>query len=96
MYEKIYGGSYECPHCKQQISYVNINPSTVIKEFANNYYLEKDECGHYSESGRFCVLVKYDDFLENPKRYIDMAYNKTKQPIANKVQFKNIDHQGKY
>ena len=96
MYEKIYGGTYECPHCKQTISYVNINPSTVIKEFANNYYLEKDDCDHYGENGRFCVLVKFDDFMKNPILCIDKAYNKTLEPIAKKVKFKNIEHVGKY
>lgn len=96
MYSKIYGGSYECPHCHQKISYVYINPSTTIKEFSENYYLRSDICGHYFEDGRFCVLVKYDDFMANPKQYIDQAYEKVNQPIAKYVHFRDIKHAGKF
>ena len=96
MYNKIYGGSYECPHCHQRISYVYINPSTTIKEFSENYYLRSDTCGHYFEDGRFCVLVKYDDFMANPKQYIDQAYDKVNQPIAKYVHFRDIKHYGRF
>ena len=96
MYNSVFGGRYECPHCHDIVSYVNIDPSTVIKEFCENYYLHEGECGHYDESGRFCVLVKYDDFMKEPESYIDKAYNKTKEPIAEEVHFRDISHAGKY
>lgn len=93
MYDKIYGGSYTCPKCGETINIVNINSDTVIKEFAENYYLNpncKNE--HYDESGRFCVLVKYDDFIKSPDKYIDQAYNKTNEDICKLVHWRDIDH----
>ena len=95
MYNRVFQGSYECPHCHQMINSVKIDCSTTIKEFCENYYLLADECGHYSEDGRFCVLAKYNDFINNPKQYIEKAYEKTKQPISKKVHYKDITHRGK-
>ena len=95
MYDAVYGQSYQCEHCHQTIKIVNIGPSTTIKEFSENYYLHKGKCGHYSEENRFCVLAKYDDFIKNPKHYIDLAYDKINQPIAKEVHYKDITHQGK-
>lgn len=92
MYSKVYGGSYKCSHCGKTINYVNLQ-DTVIKEFSENYYLESD-CtdGHCSENGHYCVLVKYDDFMENPNYYIDKAYDKRDEDINKKVHWKDIDH----
>lgn len=96
MYSTIYGGSYICQHCGKEISLVKINSNTVIKEFAENYYL-KPNCtnGHCDDSGRYCVLVKYDDFIKNPNKYIDRAYDKTNEDISNSVHWKDIDHEYK-
>ena len=48
----------------------------MIKEFSENYYLRPNcDDGHCDQSGRFCVLVKYDDFMENPDKYINKAYD---------------------
>lgn len=95
MYDRIYGGTEICPHCGKLVNYVNINPSTVIKEFSENYYLSKGDCDHFGEEDRFCVLAKYNDFMKDPKKYIDMAYDKLGQPIAKKVHFRDIEHKGK-
>lgn len=93
MYDKIYGGSYTCSNCKKSVNVVNINPSTVLKEFSENYYLNPDDCGkHYNESGRYCVLVKYDDFMNDPDTYIEKAYNKTNEKISESVHWKDIEH----
>ena len=93
MYDTIYKGSYICPHCGSTINYVDINERTVIKEFHQNYYLKSDCSGnHYSDSGRFCVLVKYDDFMQNPEKYIDEAFEKTNDPISNMAHWSDIDH----
>ena len=68
----------------------------MIKEFSENYYLSPNcENGHCDESGRFCVLVKYDDFIKNPDKYIDKAYDKTSADINDSVHWKDIDHEYK-
>lgn len=96
MYGVVFKGTYECSHCHQTIEHVNINPSTVVKEFCENYYLVKDDCDHYGYDGRFCVAVKYEDFMEKPEKYIDQAFKKTNEPISKKVHFRDITHDGKY
>lgn len=93
MEEIIYGSSRNCPTCNQQINVVNISPETVIKEFAENYYLDPDNCGHYDESGRFCVLVRYNDFMENPNLYINKAYDKVDTKINESVHWRDIEHE---
>ena len=92
----IYGGSYKCEHCQQIINVVCIDDSTVIREFSKNYYLKPDRCGHYSEDGRFCVLCRYSEFMNNPEKYIDRAYDKLNEPIAKCVTYKGINHRGNY
>lgn len=42
------------------------------------------KCAYYEED-RFCVLVKWDDFKKNPNNYIEQAFNKRTQPIADEV-----------
>ena len=96
MEQKVYGGSYKCEHCQQLVNVVNINDSTVIREFFKNYYLKADQCGHYSEDGRFCVLCKFDDFMNDPDKFINMAYDKINKPIAKYVTYRGIEHKGKY
>lgn len=93
MYDAIYGSSFTCSHCGKTISIVNINQNTVIKEFSENYYLDPD-CteGHCNEDGRFCVLVRYDDFMKRPDEYINKAFNKLNEPINNQVHWRDINH----
>lgn len=92
MYNKIYCGDYICSCCGQKISIVNINDSTVIKEFGKNYYLRKrSECNHYSENDRYAVLVKYCDFMSNPDYYIELAFQKREEEISNYVRVRNFD-----
>ena len=93
MYDDIYCGSYTCSHCGKTVNTVKINPNTVIKEFSENYYLNSScDDGHCDESERFCVLVKYDDFIKSPDYYIDKAYEKTNSKINKSVHWKDIDH----
>lgn len=85
MYSAIYKGTYLCSTCHKNHNWVAINDDTVIKEFSRNYYLNNHgNCG-YSEDDRYCVLVKWDDFKINPNQYIDEAYKKRGQEIANDV-----------
>lgn len=74
----------ECSICGEQHNIININDRTVIKEFSYNYYLPTNKCA-WSETDRYCVLVSWNDFLEDPNHYIEMAFSKRDAPIASKV-----------
>lgn len=86
MYDKIYKGKYTCSECGQKHNFVNINNDTTIREFNYNYYLplSDDKCA-WSESDRYCVLVKWDDFVESPNTYIEKAFNKRNDDIVSKI-----------
>lgn len=86
MYDKIYKGKYTCSECGQKHNFVNINNDTTIREFNYNYYLplSDDKCA-WSESDRYCVLVKWDDFVASPNNYIEKAFNKREDDIASKI-----------
>lgn len=87
MYDVIYQGSHICDKCGHTHNWVNINDNTVIKEFSANYYIKplpNGKCAWYEED-RYCVLVKWDEFKDNPNKYINDAFNKRSQQIASKV-----------
>lgn len=93
MYDKIYGGSYICSQCRSVVSIVKVDDSTVLREFSQNYYLASTcKDGHCSEDERYCVLVKYDDFMKDPQFYIDKAFEKTNAYISDLVHWKDIEH----
>ena len=85
MYDSIYKGSYTCSTCGKSHNWVTIGDSTVIKEFSANYYTEPHNGCSWSEDERYCVLVKWDDFVKSPDTYIDKAFNKRDADIAKKV-----------
>ena len=85
MYEKIYKGSYQCSRCGGTHNWVAIRDNTVIKEFSANYYLNSHGKCSYTEDDRYCVLVKWDEFKQTPNDYIEQAFNKRSQSIANDV-----------
>ena len=90
MESKIFGDRYICSTCHEYHNFVAINDDTVIKEFSANYYLKKDLGCAYSKNGRFCVLVRYSDFMNDPDEYINMAYDKLEQPICNEVHWRDL------
>lgn len=93
MDSKIYGGSYTCSHCGENVRVVQLNDSTVLREFSQNYYLNpKCKDGHCAEDERYCVLVKYEDFMINPQSYIDKAFDKTNAEISKLVHWRDIEH----
>lgn len=94
MYKEIYKGTDTCPHCGNRYNIVLINDDTVIREFSENYYLISDNknCNHYGEDGRYCVLCRFDEFIDNPESFIDKAYDKSKSKIADSVHYKDINH----
>lgn len=85
MYDSIYGGNYTCQTCGYIHSYVNINDYTVIKEFSVNYYIKPHSGCCWTEDERYCVLVRWDDFVSNPDSYINNAFDKRDSDIAKKV-----------
>ena len=85
MYSTIYKGTESCVVCKGSHNIIDINDSTVIKEFGRNYYLNNHGKCAYSEEDRYCVLVKWEDFATAPNVYIEKAFNKRGQPIADDV-----------
>ena len=85
MNEKIYKGLKSCNICNGSHNIVDINDHTVIKEFSRNYYLNNHGKCAYSEDDRYCVLVKWADFKASPNNFIEQAFNKRSQPIADDV-----------
>lgn len=84
MYDRIFKGSEVCSVCGKSHNIVCINDSTVVKEFSYNYYIPKDGCS-WSEEDRFCVLVKWNDFVKNPELYINKAFDKRSSLISAKT-----------
>lgn len=76
------------------VTSLNLNDSTVIREFSENYWLKKNACGHFGDNGRFAVLCRYSEFMNDPETYIEAAFEKTKQDISNLVHYKDIAHKG--
>ena len=90
MYQKIYQGSGVCNVCGKSHDYVNINDSTVIREFSANYYMQPHDRCSWGEDDRYCVLVKWDDFITSPEQYIEQAFNKRTSKVVEKVRIKSL------
>ena len=90
MYDMIYKGNYKCATCGGTHSTVVIGDSTVIREFSRNYYIEPHSGCAWSENERYCVLVKWDDFIQNPEQYVNEAFDKRTSDIAGKVKIRNL------
>ena len=90
MYDRVYKGSYQCQTCGNMHNTVVIGDSTVIREFSANYYIEPHFGCAWSENERYCVLTKWDDFLTDPERYVNVAFDKRTSDIASKVKVRNF------
>lgn len=90
MYSKIYKGSYLCTHCNKTHNSVNINDNTVIREFSKNYYITPHNGCAWSQEDRYAILVKWEDFYNNPEKFINEAFEKRTEEIANKVKIYNL------
>lgn len=87
MTNNIFKGNQICSKCGNLHNIVEINDDTVIKEFSYNYYIPNDKCA-WSEEDRYCVLVKWEDFCIYPELYIEKAFQKRNEPIAQKTKVK--------
>ncbi len=86
IYDKIYKGQQACSQCFKNHNIVVINENTTIREFSYNYYLPLDNGEHvWSEDDRYCVLVKWEDFIVSPNKYIEQAFKKRTSDIAKKI-----------
>lgn len=86
VYNKIYKGQQACSQCFKNHNIVAINENTTIREFSYNYYLPLDNGEHvWSEDDRYCVLVKWEDFIVSPNKYIEQVFNKRTSDIAKKI-----------
>ena len=85
MYDRIYKGEEQCLICGSNHNIVRVNDDTTIKEFNYNFYIPKDNGCCWSEEERYCVLVKWEDFENNPEKYIDDAFNKRNSEISRKT-----------
>lgn len=86
IYESVYKGNQTCADCGEQHNIVNINSETTVTEFHYNFYLPLSPNKHvWSEDDRYCVLVKWDDFIKIPNRYIDQAFDKRSSDIVKKI-----------
>ena len=81
---RIFKGSVRCSQCGSSHNCVAIGDRTVVSEFSYNYYIPNGKCC-YEEDERYCVLVKWNDFCAEPDKYIDDAFRKRSDPIADKV-----------
>lgn len=85
MYDAIFKGLQACSSCGGNHDVVAINSNAVIDEFGKNYYLKKSHDCYYAEEDRYCVLARWNEFMANPNYYIEKAFNKRNQPIADDV-----------
>ena len=84
MYEKIYLGQSTCLTCNKVHTQVNLDNSVTISNFSYNFYIPDGKCS-YPDEDRYCVLVKWNDFIQEPEKYIEQAYAKRDQPISKKL-----------
>jgi len=87
MTTSIYLGSNNCVICGGSHSIIKIDDQTVVKEFSYNYYIPNNKCS-WSEEDRFCVLVSWEDFCNNPNHFIDQAFDKRTHQISNYIKVK--------
>lgn len=87
MTNSIYTGSGVCRVCGNTHTYVNVTDNTTIKEFSYNYYIPNNKCA-WNEDDRYCVLVKWEEFIEKPEDYINQAFDKRTHTIATKTKVK--------
>lgn len=84
MDSSVYGGTYICQQCEGSHNLVRVDDSRVVREFGYNYYIPNSKCSH-SEDDRYCVLVRWADFVEAPEVYIEKAFAKRGSAIASKT-----------
>lgn len=85
MYSKVFTGPYTCATCARTHNGVAINDESTVREFSYNYYIPEEGKCSYSEEDRYCVLVKWDDFIQSPEAHIEKAFEKRDKDISKKI-----------
>jgi hypothetical protein len=73
-----------CGICGGAHDIVKLDDEIVIKELSYNYYIPHNKCAHY-EDDRYCILVSWENFKQDPNKYIEEAFLKREHPISNKI-----------
>lgn len=82
MYESVFRGSYVCTNCGNSHNGIFINDTTTIKEFSMNYYIPKLGKCSWTDDERYCILVRWDLFINDPNTYIELAFEKRNSLIS--------------
>lgn len=85
MYDAIYTGFNNNGDAK-----LDLSDNTVIREFGANYFIKPHEGNVWWENERYCILAKWDDFVLNPDKYINKAFDKRFSDIAKKIKIRNL------
>jgi len=84
MVESVFRSSYSCSVCGGTHKQIDLGDPIAIKEFSYNFFIPTSNCA-WSEADRYCVLVSWDEFKNEPNEWIDKAYDKRTEPIAGKT-----------
>lgn len=90
MYDAVYHGTYTCSTCGSTHNWVTMSDEIAIREFTVNYYIKPHSGCAWSEDDRYCVLVKWDDFITNPEYFVECAFQKRNSDIAKKVKIYSL------
>lgn len=90
MYDRIFRGTYICSQCGYEHGNVCVSDDVVIREFGYNYFTEPHNRCAWGEEDRYCVLVRWDDFIKDPERYINQAFDKRFSDIAQRIRIRNL------
>jgi len=86
----MYKGTIKCSTCGNVHHCVCVNDETTIREFSCNYYTKPHSGCSWPEEERYCVLVKWNDFVNSPEHYINQAFNKRESDIVSKIRIRNL------
>lgn len=90
MYAQVYKGEASCVTCGKNHSIIDITDRTTIREFSYNYYTQPHSSCSWSDDDQYCVLVKWDDFIANPTKYINQGFDKRYADVATRIRIRNL------
>lgn len=85
MNQQVYGSQFTCQNCGGVHHGVYINDNSCVKEFSYNFYIPEAGRCSWPDDKRYCILANWADFYADPNKYIDLAFAKRTEPIAEKI-----------